>query len=85
MAGIAFGCIVPHPPLLVPEVGGGREVEISATTQAMKQLTQELAETRPQTVVIISPHGDVLHDSMGVARAQLIQGSMRNLVLINRR
>jgi len=46
MTGIAFGCIVPHPPLLVPEVGGGREVEISATTRAMKELARRLADER---------------------------------------
>ena len=78
MAGIVFGCIVPHPPLLVPEVGGGREAEISATTQAMKELTHRLAEKRPQAVFMISPHGISLHDAMGIATAGSLRGSMRN-------
>jgi AmmeMemoRadiSam system protein A len=78
MAGIVFGCIVPHPPLLVPEVGGGREVEISATTKAMKELAQRLGGVRPQTVVVISPHGTMLYDAMGMATADVLRGSMRN-------
>jgi len=77
MAGIVFGCIVPHPPLLVPEIGGGREAEISATIQAMQQLMRKLAEERPETVIVISPHGQSLYDSMGIATSKRIHGSMR--------
>jgi len=76
MAGIVFGCIVPHPPLLVPEVGGGREGEISATTEAMKRLTERLAQHRPETVFIISPHGVYHHSAMGVATAKSSHGDM---------
>jgi AmmeMemoRadiSam system protein A len=78
MTGIVFGCIVPHPPLLVPEVGGGREIEISATTQAMKDLTRQLADERPETVVVISPHGKMLYDAMGMATAARLRGTMRS-------
>ena len=78
MAGIVYGCIVPHPPLLVPEVGGGREIEISATTKAMKELARRLAEKRPETVIVISPHGTMLYDSMGIATAGSLRGTMRD-------
>ena len=78
MAGIVFGCIVPHPPLLVPDVGGGREREISATTEAMERLTEKLARHRPETVFVISPHGAYYHNAMGVATAKSSQGSMRS-------
>jgi AmmeMemoRadiSam system protein A/AmmeMemoRadiSam system protein B len=78
MAGIAFGCIVPHPPLIVPEVGGGREIEISATIEAMKELTRRLAAKRPDTVIVISPHGTILYDSMGIATTGALRGTMRN-------
>lgn len=78
MAGIVYSCIVPHPPLLVPEVGGGREIEISATTKAMKELARRLAEKRPETVIVISPHGTMLHDSMGIATAGSLRGTMRD-------
>jgi len=78
MSGIVFGCIVPHPPLLVPEVGGGREMEISRTIEALRELTRRLAGKAPQTVALISPHGVMLYDSMGVATAEVLRGSMRN-------
>jgi len=78
MAGIVFGCIVPHPPLLVPDVGGGRETGILRTTKAMERLTQQLAEHRPDTVFIISPHGSSHHNAMGAATSMSSQGSMRS-------
>jgi AmmeMemoRadiSam system protein A len=78
MAGIVFGCIVPHPPIIIPEIGGGREWESSATIQAMERLTGELARHRPELMFIISPHGVVHYDAMGVATAESLPGSMRN-------
>ncbi len=78
MAGIAFGCIVPHPPLIVPEVGGGREIEISASIEAMQELTRRLAAKHPDTVIVISPHGTILYDSMGIATAGSLRGTMRD-------
>ena len=29
------GCICPHPPLLIPEIGGGSLEKVDATVQAM--------------------------------------------------
>ena len=33
---IAGGIMVPHPPLIVPEIGGGRESEIVKTSEAYR-------------------------------------------------
>ncbi len=78
MAGIVFGCIVPHPPLLVPDIGRGQEAAISATTQAMEKLTDKLAEQHAQTVLVISPHGEYYGDAMGILTAPSSTGDLRN-------
>lgn len=78
MAGIVFGCIVPHPPLLVPDIGRGQEQAISSTIHALESLTEKLAEAHPDTVVIVSPHGHSLPDAMGVATCQEITGNLRS-------
>jgi len=55
------GCICPHPPLLIPEIGGSSLGRVAATIAAMQRLAEEVGE--PETVVVISPHtegyGDV--------------------------
>lgn len=76
MAGMVFGCIVPHPPLLVPDIGRGQEAAISATTQAMEKLTDKLAEQHPQTILVISPHGEYRADTMGILTATSSTGDL---------
>jgi len=78
MAGIAFGCIVPHPPLLIPDIGRGTEREIAATIEAMGKLNEKLAHYRPETVFVISPHGAYHHDAMGIVTAKSSAGNMRS-------
>ena len=76
MAGIIFGCLVPHPPVIVPDVGRGGEREISATTRAMEQLTDQLAQQKPETALIISPHGSYHPDAMGILTSSSSSGDL---------
>lgn len=49
--------LVPHPPIILPEVGRGQEAPAEATISGMKDFGQELAEERPEVLVVLSPHG----------------------------
>lgn len=61
--------MVPHPPLIIPEVGRGEEQEIKDTIQAYKKAAKKIAELKPDTIVIATPHsvmyGDYFHISPG--------------------
>lgn len=76
MKGVVFGCVVPHPPLLVPGIGGGQEARVAATSQAMVELSQELAQSRPDSLVLISPHGTYHSSAMGVLTAPSSRGDL---------
>jgi AmmeMemoRadiSam system protein A len=78
MAGIILGCIVPHPPLMVPDIGRGEERRISATLEAMEKLADKLAQQKPETILIISPHGTSHPGAMGIVTAKSSTGNMRN-------
>ena len=78
MSGIVFGCIVPHPPIIVPEIGRGRESEISSTIRSMEKLTGQLAQTRPEIIIVISPHGTAHYDAMGVVTTKSLRGDLRS-------
>ncbi|HSF25517.1 MAG TPA: AmmeMemoRadiSam system protein B [Blastocatellia bacterium] len=57
MAGsIVFAGIAPHPPLLVPEVGGSRIANVADSQLALREFSKRLVAARPETVVVISPH-----------------------------
>jgi AmmeMemoRadiSam system protein A/AmmeMemoRadiSam system protein B len=53
---IVFSGIVPHPPIMVPEVGGDAVVGVQASIAAMAELTRRIIESGAETVVLISPH-----------------------------
>lgn len=75
--GVVFGCIVPHPPLLVPDIGRGQEAAICATTEAMRKLAGELAQARPDALAIISPHGNGHGEAMGVFTGTSTSGDLK--------
>ncbi|HHV09298.1 MAG TPA: AmmeMemoRadiSam system protein A [Clostridiales bacterium] len=65
--------IVPHPPLVVPEVGRGQEREVSKTVGSYHEIARRIAELKPETIILTSPHSimysDYFHISPGRAAA----------------
>ncbi|PWB38252.1 MAG: AmmeMemoRadiSam system protein B [Parcubacteria group bacterium] len=53
---ITFASLVPHPPLLIPEIGREHFALLEATVRAYQHLADELYASQPGTVFIISPH-----------------------------
>ncbi|MGQ9674528.1 MAG: AmmeMemoRadiSam system protein A [Chloroflexota bacterium] len=76
MSSVVFGCIVPHPPIVVPEVGRSELRKADSTVNSMKSLAEMLGRTSPETLVVISPHGPIRPDAMGVPRAETTHGSL---------
>ena len=48
--------MVPHPPMIVPEVGRGSEKQIKSTIEAYERVADEIAALKPDTIIISSPH-----------------------------
>ena len=61
---------VPHPPIIIPEVGRGEEMKIASTAKAYTEVMRRAAAHTPDVLVIISPHivmyADYFHLSPGV-------------------
>jgi AmmeMemoRadiSam system protein A/AmmeMemoRadiSam system protein B len=53
---IVFSGIAPHPPIMVPEVGGEAIADVRGSIDAMGELTRRIIENNAETVVLISPH-----------------------------
>lgn len=73
LVGCAF---MPHPPLMIPEVGKEELAQIKNTVAAATQVSEMLKEANPQTVVIITPHGPVFEDAVTVSIHPRLRGSM---------
>ena len=67
--------MVPHPPLIVPQVGQGGEKEIEETTAAYTRVGREIAALRPDTIIISSPHAVMYADWFHISPGRGAQGS----------
>jgi AmmeMemoRadiSam system protein B len=65
---LVFVGIAPHPPIMVPEVGGEQAEAVRASIEAMRELTGRVKASGAETVVLISPHAP-LQESAFVAYA----------------
>jgi aromatic ring-opening dioxygenase LigB subunit len=73
---LVFGCIAPHPPVLLPEIGRGRERDVFATSRALSDAALRFGRTGSRTVFIVTPHGPAYHEAMGVYSAPASSGNM---------
>lgn len=68
--------IVPHPPLLVPEVGNGQEEMVQRTVDSYHKVAKRIAEEGPETIIIFSPHAPAYFDYIHVASGSRMEGNM---------
>lgn len=73
---LEFACITPHPPIIVPEVGGLETKKSQNTIEAMEKLADKLCEARPQTVIVISPHAIIHPDRFAVYASPKFYGDL---------
>lgn len=70
---ITASFIVPHPPLIVPQIGRGEEKKVAKTIRSYEQVADSIAAIKPDTIIITSPHsimyGDYFHISPGEGAA----------------
>ena len=67
--------MVPHPPMIVPEVGRGSEEQILETTRAYERVAAEVAALEPETIIITSPHSVMYADYFHISPGSSASGS----------
>jgi len=75
---IVFSGIAPHPPIMVPEVGGEACVAVASSIQAMAELTRRVIQSGAETVVIISPHAPLDARAFVAYNASQLSGDFAN-------
>ena len=56
--------LLPHPPIMIEEVGGRETQKVVSSVKAANIVGKEIQELSPDTLVIISPHGPVFYDAL---------------------
>lgn len=74
---IVFAGIAPHPPLLIPEVGGRRIEQVADSQRALREFSRRLIDAHPDVVIIISPHSPLDPRAFTARSANQLVGDFR--------
>ena len=72
--GITAAFMVPHPPLIIPQVGGGQEQQIRHTTDSYHEIARGIGQLQPETIVLISPHQMMYTDYFHISPGRKARG-----------
>jgi len=67
--------IVPHPPMIIPEIGKEAIKKIAKTQEAYEEVSRQIAELKPDTIVITSPHSVMYADCFHISPGKKAFGS----------
>lgn len=70
--------IVPHPPLIIPEIGKGEENKISKTIKAYDEIAKRIGDIKPDTIVITTPHSIMYADYIHISPGKDAMGDFRD-------
>jgi AmmeMemoRadiSam system protein B len=72
-----IGCFAtPHPPIIIPEVGGAELRKVEPTVRSMQAVRDKTAVLNPDTIVLLSPHAAMTTRKMGVSLASAYEGNL---------
>lgn len=72
---LVFACVVPHAGPALPELADANGMG-AVTRATMSAIGAELAAARPDTVVVLTPHGVTIHGAISVAITERAAGSL---------
>ena len=75
--------LLPHPPIIIPEVGRGEEGKIKDTIKSFYEIGREIAEKAPDTIVVVTPHGTMFQDAIALSYENEIYGDLSNFGVTN--
>lgn len=73
---IVGAIMVPHPPIILPEIGRGEEKKIAVTAAAYEKAAAFAAELQPDTIVLASPHSVMYSDYFHISPGKSARGDM---------
>lgn len=70
--------MLPHPPLIVSEIGEGREEDIIKTKTSYEKVTEEIKNINPDTIIISSPHTKTYSDGFYISKGDSLTGTFEH-------
>jgi len=76
MGKILSAYLMPHPPIIIKEIGKGEERKISETIKSMEYVAEDVRQKIPDTIIVITPHGPVFRDAVAVSYGENLSGTL---------
>lgn len=71
---ISYAALSPHPPLIVPAIGGDRLKDVASTVSGMRKMAEQVVNSSPDTIVFLTPHGNVFSDCISALAESQLKG-----------
>lgn len=68
--------IVPHPPLIITDIGGGEEKKIQKTVDSYHKVAEQIAQLEPDTIIITTPHSILYSDYFHISPGSRAKGNL---------
>jgi len=72
---LVYTVFVPHPPILVPEIGQGEERKSQASLDAYREISSRLVRAKVETIILISPHAPLTKVGITLRTEEVVQGN----------
>jgi len=73
---LLFAFVTPHPPLIVPEIGGTYRLKARKTINALSYIAKQVKKAEPDTIIIITPHLVTAPEKFSVFKQESITGNL---------
>ena len=74
MGNILGAYLLPHPPIILEEIGRGEEKKAKATISGMERASKDIKSKAPSTIVIVTPHGPLFRDAISISVEEKLKG-----------
>lgn len=70
--------LMPHPPIIIHDIGKGEETAVKSTINAVENVAGEIENLRPDTIVIVTPpHGPAFGDAISIDVDKKLKGDFK--------
>ena len=76
MRGLTLACIAPHGSMIIPLLREKDAEKAVATRLAMEELGRRVAATKPETIVLVTPHGHRIDHCFSLLHNKRVQGTL---------
>ncbi|MBM7662597.1 aromatic ring-opening dioxygenase LigB subunit [Bacillus mesophilus] len=69
-----FACIAPHGGEIIPELQGIQPLRMDATRESMIRLGKEMEKAKPDTIIVLTPHGTRINGQFAITDSERMLG-----------